>query len=256
MPYELCYTRSARQCQNMSGRRTGLFTRARRQNYSIVPVPEKAGHGSASRSCRRQALHETTANRARPRSTTVFYLGATMLGGAVLANPITYWVMERGTWLAINLGLGGMALTTVVGFCVPEIRTPSQILTRFSRSLLWLLLLGSTLAVIISVHVSQLFSCSQLYFHIFSLQSLLSHALHRYLDKRNIDKKLILRFLNRGIRGIHHGDTGASTPTKCCTSLPLLTRLQKDIVTKEMKEKSGDSLTLVMSICERAIMKS
>ncbi|KAK4207235.1 major facilitator superfamily domain-containing protein [Rhypophila decipiens] len=55
------------------------------------------------------------------RSTTFFYLGAVMLGGAVISNPITYWVMETfGTWLAINMGLFLMALTTVVGFCMPE----------------------------------------------------------------------------------------------------------------------------------------
>lgn len=55
------------------------------------------------------------------RSTAFFYLGAVLLGGAVLSNPVTYWVMETfGTWLAIYTGLCMMAATTVLGFSVPE----------------------------------------------------------------------------------------------------------------------------------------
>ncbi|KAM7198756.1 Major facilitator superfamily domain containing protein [Naviculisporaceae sp. PSN 640] len=55
------------------------------------------------------------------RSTTFFYLGAVLLGGAVLSNPVTYWVMEAfGTWSAILAGLCLMALTTALGFSIPE----------------------------------------------------------------------------------------------------------------------------------------
>ncbi|KAK3939792.1 efflux pump ustT [Diplogelasinospora grovesii] len=55
------------------------------------------------------------------RSTAFSYLGASMMIGAVLANPVTYWVMELGgTWVSIYAGLGLMTVLTVAAFRFPE----------------------------------------------------------------------------------------------------------------------------------------
>ncbi|KAM7183034.1 Major facilitator superfamily domain containing protein [Rhypophila sp. PSN 637] len=65
------------------------------------------------------------------RSTTFFYLGAVMLRGAVISNPITYWVMETfGTWLAINAGLFLMALTTADSPILGPTMTPTATAAR------------------------------------------------------------------------------------------------------------------------------
>ncbi|KAK0732543.1 major facilitator superfamily domain-containing protein [Apiosordaria backusii] len=54
------------------------------------------------------------------RSTTFFYLGSAVMGGALVANPITYLAMQKGLWFSVFTGLICLAATTLLAFCIPQ----------------------------------------------------------------------------------------------------------------------------------------
>lgn len=54
------------------------------------------------------------------RSTAFLYIGTFLMGGNLVAQPITYLAMHRGKWFAFRLGLTGLAVSTIIAFCIPE----------------------------------------------------------------------------------------------------------------------------------------
>jgi MFS family permease len=54
------------------------------------------------------------------RSTAFLYIGTFLMGGNLVAQPITYLAMQRGKWFAFGLGLTVLAISTIVAFCIPE----------------------------------------------------------------------------------------------------------------------------------------
>ncbi|KXX82085.1 hypothetical protein MMYC01_201549 [Madurella mycetomatis] len=57
-----------------------------------------------------------------------FYIGASLMGGALMANPIVYLAMKRGPWFSIEAGLICLSIATVIAFLIPETldRTPAS----------------------------------------------------------------------------------------------------------------------------------
>ncbi|KAK1751710.1 major facilitator superfamily domain-containing protein [Echria macrotheca] len=54
------------------------------------------------------------------RATAFFYLGASLMGGALIANPLVFLAMKRGPWFSISIGLSCLAASTVIAFLTPE----------------------------------------------------------------------------------------------------------------------------------------
>ena len=54
------------------------------------------------------------------RSTAFFYLGASLMGGGLVASPIVYLAMQRGPWFTIEAGLICLSIATIIAFLVPE----------------------------------------------------------------------------------------------------------------------------------------
>ena len=54
------------------------------------------------------------------RATVFFYLGASLMAGAMIANPIVFVAMKEGPWFSITVGLACLAATALLAFFTPE----------------------------------------------------------------------------------------------------------------------------------------
>lgn len=54
------------------------------------------------------------------RVTAFSYIGASLMGGALIANPVVYLAMKRGPWFSVLMGLICLFVSTAIAFLIPE----------------------------------------------------------------------------------------------------------------------------------------